>query len=311
MLCPKCGKSNEESSKFCSGCASALPQTEIEVHSNPNDFYKAILGPKNQDYYLNQFARFDQNGKAGASWHWPAFFVTFYWLLYRKMWLNAVMYLCLPYVLMFILGMIAALAGNSANIVIGIGYILFFVIMFVLPPIYANAFYYNHCKKKIIAVNSTSEDLQRKLGELSGIGGTSNVALIFVLIFAFISFIGILAAIAIPAYQDYLTKAHLAQAVIIEKNAARSVVNYYNQHQEFPSSLEQAGFAEPIPPSIKTLSIDIQNGTLIATMAASSVINGKTLLLIPSLDSDEQITWTCMSQEILDKLLPKECQQQK
>lgn len=319
MFCPKCGNSNDDSAKFCSGCGSVLPQsvkhtpspqTVIDDHSNLDEFYKAIIGPKNQDYYLGHFTRFDNHGKVDVSWHWPAFFVTFYWFLYRRMWLNALIYFFLPYLVMIPLGIAAAVAGNSADTVIGIGYVLFLIVMFVLPPIYANALYYKYCKKKIVEAGSSSRDLQRQLGELSGKGGTSSVVLIFVLVFAFIAFIGILAAIAIPAYQDYTTRARLAEAVTVGRNAADTVANYYNQHQEVPSNLEQAGFAEPIPPSVKKVSINSQNGTVIITMA-SAPITGKSLLLVPSLDSNKQIIWTCMSQEIRDNYLPQQCRQQK
>jgi len=319
MFCPKCGNSNDDSAKFCSGCGSVLPQaikdvpppqTENDAPRNPDEFYKAIVGPKNQDYYLNQFSRFDSNGKVDASWHWPAFFVTFYWFLYRKMWLNALIYFFLPYLVMILLGIAAAVVGNSADTVISISYGLFLIALFVLPPMYANALYYKHCKKKITEASLSSQDLQRRLGELSGKGGTSNVVLIFVLVFVFIAFIGILAAIAIPAYQDYTTKARLVEAVAVGRNAADSVANYYNQHQEVPNSLEQTGFATPIPPTVKELSVNSENGTVIITMA-SAPINGKTFLFVPSLDSNKQIIWTCMSQEIEDKYLPQQCRQHK
>lgn len=318
MFCPNCGNSNDNSAKFCSGCGSALPQpvkdesptqAEIIVPNNPDELYKAIIGPKNQDYYLSQFSRFDSNGKVNASWHWPAFFVTFYWFLYRKMWLNALIYFFLPYLVMIPFGIAGVVAGNSADTVISIGYALFLIAIFLLPPMYANALYYKHCKKRITEASVSSQDLQRRLGELSGKGGTSNVVLIFVLIFVFIAFIGILAAIALPAYQDYTTRARMAGAVALGSNAAHSVANYYYQHQDVPSSLEQAGFATPIPPDVKELSVNRENGTVIVTMARAP-ISGKTFLFVPSLDSNKKIVWTCMSQEIQDKYLPQQCRQQ-
>ncbi|OIR17860.1 fimbrial protein precursor [mine drainage metagenome] len=319
MFCPNCGNSNDNTAKFCSGCGSALPksvkeesptQAEINVPNNPDEFYKAIVDPKNQDYYLSQFSRFDSNGKVSASWHWPAFFVTFYWLLYRKMWLNAIIYFFLPYFVMIPLGVTGAVAGDSAGIVIGIGYILFLIATFLLPPMYADALYYKHCKKRIAEASVSSQNLERRLGELSGKGGTSSVALIFVLIFAFIAFIGILAAIAIPAYQDYTTRARMVGAVALGSNAADSVASYYYQHQEVPSSLEQAGFATPISPAVKGLSVNSENGTVIVTMSSPPII-GKTLLFVPTLDSNKKIVWTCMSQEIQDKYLPQQCRQKK
>ena len=58
-------------------------------------YYKAAIGEKNADFYLSRFHHFDSNG-VRPSWNWPAFFFTFYWLLYRKMGLFALVYVLLP-----------------------------------------------------------------------------------------------------------------------------------------------------------------------------------------------------------------------
>ena len=50
------------------------------------ELYKATVGEKSQDYYLRQFARFDQAGKTSATWHWPASLSTLNWLAWRGMW---------------------------------------------------------------------------------------------------------------------------------------------------------------------------------------------------------------------------------
>lgn len=319
MFCPKCGSANEDSAKFCSGCGNVMPQadkyspskqTDSHVLHSKNEFYKAIIGPKNQEYYLRQFARFDSNGKTDVSWHWPAFFVTFYWFLYRKMWRNAIIYFVLPYLLMIPLGIVLAIIGKSADTIINISYVLYAIAIFLLPPLYANALYYKHCLKKISEANTVSQDDQRQLGQLSAKGGTSKVILIFVVIFAFIALIGILAAIAIPQYQDYTVRARVAGAVALGNNATTSVSNYYYQHQEVPSSLEQAGFTQTLPTDVKELTINRENGVVAITMTNASV-DGKTLQFAPSLDSNKQIVWTCTSQEIQDKYLPQQCKQQK
>lgn len=40
--------------------------------SEREERYKAVIGPKNQEYYLRHFERFDAAGKAGATWNWSA-----------------------------------------------------------------------------------------------------------------------------------------------------------------------------------------------------------------------------------------------
>ncbi|QLA18509.1 DUF2628 domain-containing protein [Desulfolutivibrio sulfoxidireducens] len=51
--------------------------------------YRAFIGPE-EHKYLPRFKRFDElAGNFKAGWHWPAFFFTFWWLLYRKLYLFA------------------------------------------------------------------------------------------------------------------------------------------------------------------------------------------------------------------------------
>jgi Protein of unknown function (DUF2628) len=180
MFCPKCGNSNENSSKFCSGCGCVLIQptkdtstTQSDVLHNSNEFNKAIIGPKNQEYYLPHFTHFDNEGKTNVSWHWPAFFLTLYWFLYRKMWLNALIYFVLPYLLMIPFSIVLAMVGKSADIVMNICYVLYAIATFLLPALYANALYYKHCKIKISETSLSSQDTQRQLGQLSEKGGTN------------------------------------------------------------------------------------------------------------------------------------------
>ena len=315
MFCPQCGISNSDDAVFCSGCGNALPlpakgssmqQAATDGDRGMGEYYRAVIGPKNQDYYLKCFSGFDNEGKTGATWNWPSFLVTFYWLLYRKMWLNALVYFFLPYLLVILLGIAAVVTGDSSGTLVGAGYLLYLAAIFILMPMYANALYYKHCKKMISGVRASSHDTQRQLGELSGKGGTSNIVLIFVLIFVFVAIIGILAAIAIPAYQDYTTKAHTVQAVTFGRTATDSVTNFYNLHQAIPNNLEEADFALLLPPSVKALSFNGQNGTVTVTIEGSAV-NGKSISFVPSLDAGNQLIWTCMSEEIQDRYLPQEC----
>jgi len=312
MFCPKCGTSNNDSSKFCSSCGNSLSalagsQSSSQDYSvNQGEFYKAAIGPKNQDYYLTRFLRFDQEGKAGGSWHWPAFFLTFYWLLYRKMWLNALVYFLSPYLLLIPVGIISVVFGKGGEVLVGLGYVLYLIAIFIVPPIYANALYYKHCNKKIAEVKTNTKDTQRQLGEVSGKGGTSNVILIFVCIFMFIAVIGILAAIAIPAYSDYTNRVRTAQAVVIGKTATLAVTDYYYSNQQVPSDLSETGFLMPIDPNVRSVVINPSNGVITLTLA-SIPLDGKTILFVPSLDSNKQIQWKCTSHNIETRRLPQEC----
>ena len=53
---------------------------------------KWFIGNRTQRYYLKRFEQFDQQGYLSPKWHWAAFFMTFPWLLYRKRYIDAIVY---------------------------------------------------------------------------------------------------------------------------------------------------------------------------------------------------------------------------
>src|SRR5512146_706905 len=316
MFCSKCGSANDDAAKFCAGCGAALPLTgkaaasipsvQAEESATDEEYYKAVLGARNQDYYLEHFSRFDDERKISTTWNWSAFLVTFYWLLYRKMWLNAAIYFVLPYVLLILFWVVGAVAGGAVGIVVTLGYFVYLGAVLVVIPMYANALYYTQCRKMIETVRSTTQGTQRQLGELAGKGGTSHAAYIFILITTFVAVIGVLAAIAIPAYQDYTTKARMVQAMTAGRAATEYVDNYFSQYGSIPRNLDAADFMLSLPPYVKKVGVDSQVGTITITMKGAAPIEGKSLNFVAVIEGDH-LRWTCMSEEIPDRYLPQDC----
>ena len=314
MLCKKCGKPNDDAASFCVSCGYVLPLTgltdpyaQAEAPASDEEYYKAIIGPGNQDYYLDHFARFDDEGRISPSWHLSAFLVTFYWMLYRKMWRNAAIYFFLPCAFLMLFWMIGAVTGRISGFMTAFGYLLYLIAIFVFVPVYANAIYYRHCRKIIAAVRSTTQGTQRQLGELSGKGGTSNAVFIVLLIILFVAFIGILAAVAIPAYQGHTLRARTAKAAVVGIAAEKFVDEYYTQYRSIPKTLEGSDIPMPLPHLVKDVSIDEQTGTVSVTMQGAAAIDGKTIQFVPAHVGGDQLSWTCMSNEIQDQYLPEDC----
>lgn len=315
MFCSKCGTKNDDSAMLCSNCGVAINQTNssevAQAELTHDDAFKALIGGKNQDYYLNHFNKFEADGKTSATWHWPAFFVTFFWLLYRKMWLQAALYFFIPGIGITILVIILSFfVGESASLL----YIPYYLAIFILPAMYANAIYYKHCKNEITQISRYKLSADKTLDKYIQNGGISIAGILVPFVLA-IPIIGILAAIAIPAYQDYTIKAKLMQTYTIEQEVANLVDNYYNQHQALPTSLTEAGYTTPLPPYIQSLTINQEDGTIVANLSGA-IINGKTLVLAPTKGENNTIYWNCHSggnhgEEIKDKYLPAKCKQQK
>jgi len=317
MRCSKCRCENDDSEQFCARCGSqpiagiGVTQplhTAEESSSNLQEAYKAAIGPKHQSAYLAYFLKADGLGKPPLSWHWPAFFVTLYWLLYRKMWLPAFIYFLLPYLFLVPLSFIATAFGKSSETFVTVATLGYFALTFLLPPLYANAMYYRHCKKQIRLVQESSNNEQRQLGELTGRGGTSKVMLALVATLGIFTFIGIAAAIALPAFQDYKTRAAMADVHRVARSAGDAVTQYYAHNQRIPNSLEEAGFIPPSIATIRAVKINKQNGVVSVTVALPP-IDGKSLLLIPTAGSANVLTWICRSDDIPQRVLPPACRQ--
>ena len=306
MYCPKCGTQNDDIATSCSKCSFSLSQINLTVKTEltQEDQYQAIIGNKNQAYYLKHFEHFDADGKTSITWHWPAFFVTFFWLLYRKMWLQAALYFFVPGIVFgFIVGILSLIIGESAILL----YIPYYVAIFILPAMYANAIYYKHCKTEIAQISRYKLSADKTLEKHIQNGGTSIAGILVPFVIA-IPIIGILAAIAIPAYQDYVIKSYVAQAYSLEKEAASAVSNYYKHHQEIPKTLDAAGFTSPLPQQVGSLTIvDPVHGTIgLAMKRDVNKIGDRTLILIPSYEDSGEIIWECRS-NIDKKYSPRDC----
>ncbi|HEU0187425.1 MAG TPA: M48 family metallopeptidase [Gallionellaceae bacterium] len=134
-----------------------------------------------------------------------------------------------------------------------------------------------------------------------GVGGAASGIVV-------IAMIGVLAAIAIPAYQDYVVKAQVSQAITVGRSATAAVENYYYKTEGIPASLKKAGFV--MPPnanSVKQIEINPKNAVVIVTLATPSLL-GKSIAFVPSLDDNKRIQWRCVSDDVRANLLPKDCQ---
>ncbi len=115
-----------------------------------------------------------------------------------------------------------------------------------------------------------------------------------------VAIIGILAAIAIPAYQSYTIRAEVSEGLNLTEGAKTAIWDFYAQHGEFPSSNASAGM--PSPQSVQgnyVQSLDIASGgaypgrvKITFGNRANSKIAGKTLYLSGSSGNDSLI-WRC------------------
>ena len=270
------------------------------------DAVSHYVGPKEADYYARQFDQI----RAGTSitWNWPAFFVSSFWLLYRKMWLYAFLYwIVLPVVLTFVSVFVGAKSGPQAYA--ATYYSLYFLVGFILLPMFANSLYFRHARNKVNKIAAVTDSEQQQAAELARIGGTSNL-LIVVMPFVLVFVIGILAAIAIPAYQDYTIRAQVAEGLALSAAPRAAVQAHYNDTGAMPADNEAAGLERPAQISGHYVSaVEVSDGTVyvIYGRQAHDEIYDDEIFLTPSVGADGEIRWHCGSDTIQPVHLPASC----
>ena len=118
-----------------------------------------------------------------------------------------------------------------------------------------------------------------------------------------VAIIGILAAVALPAYQDYTVRAKVTE-VILAASAPKTTIT---EATATIGSLPGAASVSVVSQVSKYVSGVAWNGTVVtATAAGDTAITGSTITLTPTL-TNGQVTWVC-SGTILQKYRPASCQ---
>ncbi|EPI3960128.1 pilin [Neisseria gonorrhoeae] len=112
-----------------------------------------------------------------------------------------------------------------------------------------------------------------------------------------IAIVGILAAVALPAYQDYTARAQVSEAILLAEGQKSAVTEYYLNHGKWPANNGDAGVASS-PTDIKgkyVESVTVTNGVVTAKMLSSGVnneIKGKKLSLWAKRENGS-VKWFC------------------
>ena len=130
-----------------------------------------------------------------------------------------------------------------------------------------------------------------------------------------VAIIGILAAIAIPAYQDYTIRAQVSEGLNLAAGAKAAVTEYYQDRGTFPSTNVLAGLSASNTITGNYVSGVNVTGLGVITVSYSSAggfeannqINGASLTLTPA-DNGGSVDWTCAAGAVLlPKWLPAAC----
>ncbi|EMT3741305.1 pilin, partial [Neisseria gonorrhoeae] len=111
-----------------------------------------------------------------------------------------------------------------------------------------------------------------------------------------IAIVGILAAVALPAYQDYTARAQVSEAILLAEGQKSAVTEYYLNHGEWPEDNTSAGVASSDKIKGKYVQkVEVAKGVVTAQMASTGVnkeIKNKKLSLWAKRENGS-VKWFC------------------
>lgn len=130
-----------------------------------------------------------------------------------------------------------------------------------------------------------------------------------------VAIIGILAAVAIPAYQDYTIRAKMSEALLVGSGAKSSVSEFYVSEGSMPATEAAAGidptgtnYATPVVQQMNYARTSATVGVLTIDINA---LGGDTVagddFTLTGTGSNQGVQWVCAAGTIDAKYLPSSC----
>jgi type IV pilus assembly protein PilA len=129
-----------------------------------------------------------------------------------------------------------------------------------------------------------------------------------------VAIIGILAAIAIPAYQDYTVRAKVSEAVLAATPGKAAVAEYFISQGSMPVGPAEAGFSPDIDSKYVQSVVYSRTALNTATLTVSikdinaEALAGETFVLMAT-GNPNNVDWDCAPGTLETKFLPADCRQ--
>ncbi len=121
-----------------------------------------------------------------------------------------------------------------------------------------------------------------------------------------VAIIGILAAIALPAYQDYTKRSHVSEGLTLAGGAKQGVTEFYSSVGNWPTNNSSAGVSQPASITGNAVVSVTVAGSQITIVYNNKVTTGSSITMVAT-DAGGSVTWDCTGGDIQAKYRPANC----
>jgi type IV pilus assembly protein PilA len=120
-----------------------------------------------------------------------------------------------------------------------------------------------------------------------------------------VAIMGLLAAVAIPAYQDYTVRTRVVEGLEMASTAKLAVSETALSNSLLPTTQAETGYVTPSPTLNVTSIVTGANG--IITITYTPLAGGGTIIMTPTLSPNEDVVWDCTGGTLLPRYRPAAC----
>jgi type IV pilus assembly protein PilA len=121
-----------------------------------------------------------------------------------------------------------------------------------------------------------------------------------------IAIVGILSAVALPAYQDYTKRAKVTEAISLLSGARTAVAEHYFSAGSFGANFTAIGFTAVTSDTVSKIELTGSGKELKATLNATTIAASATVSLTAS-TTGGSLKWTCSATDAADPYVPQNC----
>lgn len=121
-----------------------------------------------------------------------------------------------------------------------------------------------------------------------------------------IAILGILASIAIPAYQNYTVKARVSEGLSLATSAKLAIAETVLMTHRLPINQHETGYETPNP-TVNVASIVIRDNTGDIEISYTQIAGAGHLILHPELKASGELQWSCLGGSLAEKYRPHTC----